>query len=193
MLPIRHHEGDQCGLVRVLERLQQHGVRPLKIRLGRDVVRGLQIDRVHLGGIHELHHVDRAGAGRGSFVEGGVLHEDEATIPRVAAHQLLPLDLALALRAVHAVVDTTATDPVNLMEPDRERPGGDVQLDGDRDEAEGDDPLPDGHRAVYLRCAIAAVAVPGLDRGLGLPLSVPREGLALLDQSVNRPRRSRSA
>jgi hypothetical protein len=127
-------------------------VGPLARFLGGEVVRALEVDRVHALGLHELEHLECPRTFPLGRLEVGVVHDD-VVVELVALDDLAPLDVPLAGRAEELLAEPGAADRVELVEGHRLRAGRDVELDRDRHQPESDDPGPDGRHGRLLDSA----------------------------------------
>jgi len=129
-------EGDALHL---RHRVGQEPVRLLAALVGAQVVRLLEVDRVHGGERHELGDVDDLG---GLALERLDLLVREADVlvlgELVPLHDLAPVHHLVVHRAEHLLAEAVAALGVELVEADPARGGGGVELDGYGNEPERD-------------------------------------------------------
>jgi hypothetical protein len=92
VLPAGQDERHDGRLVRFGERLEQDLVGPGYVRLRGDVEGRLEVDRVDGLDVHERHDVERPGAGRLELLELLIFENDIASVDRIPAKELVPLD-----------------------------------------------------------------------------------------------------
>jgi hypothetical protein len=120
-----------------------------RVRLGRagvrlEVVAAREQDRIHLGGRHELHHVDLVAAGHRQLVQILVGEDHQLAVAGlVALGDVGVVDLLAAHAAGALVPDPAAVLAVYLVEPDIVLLGCREQPDRHVDQPEGHGTLPD--------------------------------------------------
>ncbi|MFT3917466.1 MAG: hypothetical protein QM704_26290 [Anaeromyxobacteraceae bacterium] len=136
------------GLAALLEREREELVGLAAALVRAEVVGLLEVDRVDLGGGHELGDVDRLGRDLVERLQLLAREGDVAVLRElVALHHLVAFDLLAVLRARVVLLQARAVLRVEQVEGDGRRGlRRRVEAHGDRDEPEGDGAGGDGAR-----------------------------------------------
>jgi hypothetical protein len=128
-------------------------------RLRHHVIRCIKIHRIDFGDRHELAHLHHPRAWRRHLFQFVIPNDDVAVALILEAFELGAGNRSVLGLTVEHLFDARMIALVKLVEADGLAAGGSVELDGERDQAEGDLALPNGswHECSDLATTFALV------------------------------------